>query len=220
MTLEEKIGQMCELNIDVLQDKSVKDRFQLSEALLDSVIGKYKVGSILNVPTGEAIGREAWQEIITAIQKKSMKEIGIPCVYGVDQMHGTTYTDGGTLFPQGNNMGATFNRELVREGSRISAYETKAASIPWVYAPVVDLGREPRWSRIWENFGKDRTPSNISPQEMREKHFAPFLEAVCNGALTVMVNSQSNNGMPLHANYEYLTQWLKEDLQWDGMMTT
>ena len=266
MTLEEKIGQMCELNIDVLEDKSVKDRFQLSEALLDSVIGKYKVGSILNVPTGEAIGREAWQEIITAIQKKSMKEIGIPCVYGVDQMHGTTYTDGGTLFPQGNNMGATFNRELVREGSRISAYETKAASIPWVYAPVVDLGREPRWSRIWENFGedaylnaemgresvlgfqgddpnhidrlhvaacmkhymgygvptsgKDRTPSNISPQEMREKHFAPFLEAVRNGALTVMVNSQSNNGMPLHANYEYLTQWLKEDLQWDGMIVT
>ena len=266
MTLEEKIGQMCELNIDVLQDKSVKDRFQLSEALLDSVIGKYKVGSILNVPTGEAIGREAWQEIITAIQKKSMKEIGIPCVYGVDQMHGTTYTDGGTLFPQGNNMGATFNRELVREGSRISAYETKAASIPWVYAPVVDLGREPRWSRIWENFGedaylnaemgresvlgfqgddpnhidrwhvaacmkhymgygvptsgKDRTPSNISPQEMREKHFAPFLEAVRNGALTVMVNSQSNNGMPLHANYEYLTQWLKDDLQWDGMIVT
>ena len=266
MTLEEKIGQMCELNIDVLQDKSVKDRFQLSEALLDSVIGKYKVGSIFNVPTGEAIGREAWQEIITAIQKKSMKEIGIPCVYGVDQMHGTTYTDGGTLFPQGNNMGATFNRELVREGSRISAYETKAASIPWVYAPVVDLGREPRWSRIWENFGedaylnaemgresvlgfqgddpnhidrwhvaacmkhymgygvptsgKDRTPSNISPQEMREKHFAPFLEAVRNGALTVMVNSQSNNGMPLHANYEYLTQWLKEDLQWDGMIVT
>lgn len=266
MTLEEKIGQMTELNIDVVQDRSVKDHFQLSEALLDSVIGKYKVGSILNVPNGEAVGRQEWQDIITAIQKKSMKEIGIPCVYGVDQMHGTTYTDGGTLFPQGNNMGATFSRELVREGSRISAYETKAASIPWVYAPVVDLGREPRWSRIWENFGedaflnaemgresvlgfqgddpnhidqwhvaaclkhymgygvptsgKDRTPSNISPQEMREKHFAPFLEAVHHGALTVMVNSQSNNGMPLHANYEYLTQWLKEDLQWDGMVVT
>jgi len=266
MTLEEKIGQMAELNIDVVQDRSVKDRFQLSEALLDTVIGKYKVGSILNVPNGEAVSRQEWQAIITAIQKKSMKEIGIPCVYGVDQIHGTTYTDGGTLFPQGNNMGASFNRELVREGSRISAYETKAASIPWVYAPVVDLGREPRWSRMWENFGedaflnaemgresvlgfqgddpnhidkwhvaaclkhymgygvptsgKDRTPSNISVQDMREKHFAPFLEAVRNGALTVMVNSQSNNGMPLHANYEYLTQWLKEDLQWDGMIVT
>ena len=266
MTLEEKIGQMAELNIDVVQDRSVKDRYQLSEALLDTVIGKYKVGSILNVPNGEAVSRQEWQTIITAIQKKSMKEIGIPCVYGVDQIHGTTYTDGGTLFPQGNNMGASFNRELVREGSRISAYETKAASIPWVYAPVVDLGREPRWSRMWENFGedaflnaemgresvlgfqgndpnhidkwhvaacmkhymgygvptsgKDRTPSNISVQDMREKHFAPFLEAVRNGALTVMVNSQSNNGMPLHANYEYLTKWLKEDLQWDGMIVT
>jgi len=266
MTLEEKIGQMAELNIDVLQDKSVRKRFQLSEALLDTVIGKYKVGSILNVPNGEAISRQEWQEIITAIQKKSMKEIGIPCVYGVDQIHGTTYTDGGTLFPQGNNMAATFNRELVREGSRISAYESKAASIPWVYAPVLDLGREPRWPRMWENYGedaylnaemgresvlgfqgddpnhidkwhvaacmkhymgygvptsgKDRTPSNISPQDMREKHFAPFLEGVRHGALTVMVNSQSNNGMPLHANYEYLTQWLKEDLGWDGMIVT
>ncbi|MBQ9667188.1 MAG: glycoside hydrolase family 3 C-terminal domain-containing protein [Prevotella sp.] len=266
MTLDEKIGQMAELNIDVVQDRSVRDRFQLSEALLDTVIGKYKVGSILNVPNGEAIPRQEWQEIITAIQKKSMKEIGIPCVYGVDQIHGTTYTDGGTLFPQGNNMGASFNRQLVREGSRISAYESKAASIPWVYAPVVDLGREPRWSRMWENFGedaylnaemgresvlgfqgddpnhidkwhvaacmkhfmgygvptsgKDRTPSNISVQDMREKHFAPFLEAVRNGALTVMVNSQSNNGMPLHANYEYLTQWLKLDLGWDGMIVT
>ena len=266
MTLEEKIGQMAELNIDVVKDRSVKDRYQLSEALLDTVIGKYKVGSILNVPNGEAVSRQEWQTIITAIQKKSMKEIGIPCVYGVDQIHGTTYTDGGTIFPQGNNMGASFNRELVREGSRISAYETKAASIPWVYAPVVDLGREPRWSRMWENFGedaflnaemgresvlgfqgddpnhidkwhvaaclkhymgygvptsgKDRTPSNISVQDMREKHFAPFLEAVRNGALTVMVNSQSNNGMPLHANYEYLTKWLKEDLQWDGMIVT
>ena len=266
MTLEEKIGQMAELNIDVVQDRSVKGRFQLSEALLDTVIGKYKVGSILNVPNGEAVGREEWQAIITAIQKKSMKEIGIPCVYGVDQIHGTTYTDGGTIFPQGNNMAASFNRELVREGSRISAYESKAASIPWVYAPVVDLGREPRWSRMWENFGedaflnaemgresvlgfqgndpnhidkwhvaacmkhfmgygvptsgKDRTPSNISEQDMREKHFAPFLEAVRNGALTVMVNSQSNNGMPLHANYEYLTQWLKIDLGWDGMIVT
>ncbi len=266
MTLEEKIGQMAELNIDVVQDRSVRDHYQLSEALLDTVIGKYKVGSILNVPNGEAVSRQEWQEIITAIQKKSMKEIGIPCVYGVDQIHGTTYTDGGTLFPQGNNMGASFNRELVREGSRISAYESKAASIPWVYAPVVDLGRDPRWSRMWENFGedaylnaemgresvlgfqgddpnhidkwhvaacmkhfmgygvptsgKDRTPSSISPQDMREKHFAPFLEAVRNGALTVMVNSQSNNGMPLHANYEYLTQWLKNDLGWDGMIVT
>ena len=233
---------------------------------MDSVITKYKVGSILNVPNGLAVSREEWQRIIKRIQEKSMKEIGIPCVYGVDQIHGTTYTLGGTLFPQGVNMGAAFNRALTREGSRISAYETKAGSIPWTYAPVTDLGRDARWPRMWENYGedcylnaemgresvlgfqgenpnqidkyhvaacmkhfmgygtpvsgKDRTPSSITTQDMREKHFAPYLEMVRNGALSVMINSAMNNGLPLHANYEYLTQWLKNDLNWDGMVVT
>ncbi|MDO4164253.1 MAG: glycoside hydrolase family 3 N-terminal domain-containing protein [Bacteroides sp.] len=268
MTLDEKIGQMCELTIDVLQDRTADPSkgFQLSEAMLDSVIGKYKVGSILNVPNGVAQSVEKWQEIIKRIQEKSMKEIGIPCVYGVDQIHGTTYTLGGTLFPQGVNMGAAFNRELTREGARISAYETKAGSIPWTYAPVTDLGRDPRWPRMWENYGedcylnaemgresvlgfqgsdpnhigtnnvaacmkhfmgygvpvsgKDRTPSSITEQDLREKHFAPYLEMVRNGALTIMINSAMNNGLPFHANYRLLTQWLKEDLNWDGMIVT
>ncbi len=318
MTLEEKIGQMCELTIDVLQqrtnpfeglnmenlkvadlqkilkkygiekefdlsggipDKDVMMKiymriqgiesqkgFQLSEAMLDSVIGKYKVGSILNVPNGKAQTVQKWQEIIKRIQEKSMEEIGIPCIYGVDQIHGTTYTLGGTFFPQGVNMGATFNRELTRRGAEISAYETKAGSIPWTYAPVTDLGRDPRWPRMWENYGedcylnaemgreavlgyqgndpnhigdnsvaacmkhymgygvpvsgKDRTPSSITKQDMREKHFAPYLEMVKNGALSVMVNSAMNNGLPFHANYELLTEWLKNDLNWDGMIVT
>ena len=318
MTLEEKIGQMCELTIDVLQqrtnpfeglnmenlkvadlqkilkkygiekefdlsggipDKDVMMKiymriqgiesqkgFQLSEAMLDSVIGKYKVGSILNVPNGKAQTVQKWQEIIKRIQEKSMEEIGIPCIYGVDQIHGTTYTLGGTFFPQGVNMGATFNRELTRRGAEISAYETKAGSIPWTYAPVTDLGRDPRWPRMWENYGedcylnaemgreavlgyqgndpnhigdnsvaacmkhymgygvpvsgKDRTPSSITEQDMREKHFAPYLEMVKNGALSVMVNSAMNNGLPFHANYELLTEWLKNDLNWDGMIVT
>lgn len=268
MTLDEKVGQMCELTIDLLQDRSAAQEkgFQLSEPMLDSVITKYKVGSILNVPNGVAQPVEKWQEIIRAIQKKSMKEIGIPCVYGVDQIHGTTYTLGGTFFPQGVNMGATFNRNLTREGARISAYESKAASIPWVYAPVTDLGRNPSWPRMWENYGedcylnaqmgreavlgfqgdtpeaigkehvaacmkhymgygvpvsgKDRTPSSITLQDMREKHFAPYLEMVKAGALSVMVNSAMNNGLPFHANYELLTQWLKDDLGWDGMIVT
>lgn len=318
MTLEEKIGQMCELTIDVLQqrtnpfeglnmenlkvadlqkilkkysiekefdlsggipDKDVMMKiymriqgiesqkgFQLSEAMLDSVIGKYKVGSILNVPNGKAQTVQKWQEIIKRIQEKSMEEIGIPCIYGVDQIHGTTYTLGGTFFPQGVNMGATFNCELTRRGAEISAYETKAGSIPWTYAPVTDLGRDPRWPRMWENYGedcylnaemgreavlgfqgndpnhigdnsvaacmkhymgygvpvsgKDRTPSSITEQDMREKHFAPYLEMVKNGALSVMVNSAMNNGLPFHANYELLTEWLKEDLNWDGMIVT
>ncbi len=267
MTLEEKIGQMCEITVDVVTDfPGSKEGLKLSEAMLDTVIGKYKVGSILNVPLSVAQKKEVWAEAIRKIQEKSMKEIGIPCIYGVDQIHGTTYTLDGTLFPQGVNMGASFNRELVRRGAEISAYETKAGCIPWTYAPVVDLGRDPRWPRMWENYGedcyvnaemgvaavkgfqgedpnhigeyrvaacmkhymgygvpvsgKDRTPSSISRSDLREKHFAPFLAAVKAGALSVMVNSGVDNGMPFHANRELLTEWLKEDLNWDGMIVT
>lgn len=267
MTLDEKIGQICELTIDVIQDRNnTAGGFVIDEAKLDSVIGKYKVGSILNVPAGVAQDTAMWHNLIRRIQEKSLETMGIPCVYGVDQIHGTTYTLGGTLFPQGINMGATFNRGLTRRGAEISAYETRAASIPWTYAPVTDLGRDPRWPRMWENYGedaylnaemgresvlgfqgknpndigpdnvaacmkhfmgygvpvtgKDRTPSSISEQDMREKHFAPYLEMVRNGALSVMVNSASNNGIPLHANYELLTKWLKEDLNWDGLIVT
>ena len=268
MTLEEKIGQMCEITIDVVTDfeASQKNGFTLDKAKLDTVIGKYKVGSLLNVPLSIAQPKEKWAEAIKQIQELSMKEIGIPCIYGVDQIHGTTYTLGGTFFPQGVNMGASFNRDLVKREAEISAYETKAGCIPWTYAPVVDLGRDPRWSRMWENYGedcyvnaemgkasvigfqgedpnhigpnhvaacmkhymgygvpvsgKDRTPSSISRSDMREKHFAPYLEAVRQGALSVMVNSGVDNGMPFHANKEYLTKWLKEDLNWDGMIVT
>ena len=268
MTLEEKIGQMCEITIDVVSDfeKSKKHGFVLNQAMLDTVIGKYKVGSLLNVPLSIAQTKEKWAEAIKQIQDISMKGIGIPCIYGVDQIHGTTYTLGGTMFPQGVNMASSFNRELVRKGAEISAYETKAGCIPWTYAPVVDLGRDPRWPRMWENYGedcylnaemgkaavagfqgedpnhigeynvaacmkhymgygvpvsgKDRTPSSISRSDMREKHFAPFLAAVRNGALSVMVNSGVDNGMPFHANREFLTEWLKEDLNWDGMIVT
>ena len=268
MTLEEKIGQMCEITIDVVSDfeASKKNGFTLNPAMLDTVIGKYKVGSLLNVPLSVAQKKEKWAEAIKKIQDLSMKEIGIPCIYGVDQIHGTTYTLDGTMFPQGINMGAAFNRELTEKAAAISAYETKAGCIPWTYAPVVDLGRDPRWSRMWENYGedcyvnaemgkasvrgfqgsdpnhigeynvaacmkhymgygvpvsgKDRTPSSISRSDMREKHFAPFLAAIRQGALSVMVNSGVDNGVPFHANRELLTEWLKEDLNWDGMIVT
>ena len=141
MTLEEKIGQMCEITIDVVTDfeASMKHGFVLDKAKLDTVIGKYKVGSLLNVPLSIAQPKEKWAEAIKQIQELSMKEIGIPCIYGVDQIHGTTYTLGGTFFPQGVNMGASFNRDLVKREAEISAYETKAGCIPWTYAPVVDL---------------------------------------------------------------------------------
>ena len=270
MTLEEKVGQMTQLTIDVIgKGANVFHTIipmEFDEALLDTVIRKYKVGSILNVPGSTPQTREEWTNIITTLQKAAIDETGIPIIYGVDQIHGTTYTRGGTLFPQNVNMGATFNRVLAAEGGRISAYETKAGNIPWTFAPVIDLGRDARWPRMWETFGedpylvtqmgretvlgfqggdgttisknyvaaclkhymgygvpysgKDRTPSYISEQDMREKHFAPFLEAIRAGALSVMVNSGMNNGMPFHANYEYMTQWLKEDLNWDGVIVT
>lgn len=267
MTLEEKIGQMCEITIDVVTDfEKSRDGFTLSEAMLDTVIGKYKVGSLLNVPLSVAQKKEVWAKAIRQIQEKSIKEIGIPCIYGVDEIHGTTYTLDGTLFPQGVNMGATFNRALVRRGAEISAYETKASCVPWTYAPVVDLGRDPRWPRMWENYGedaylntvmgveavlgfqgsdpnhigrynvaacvkhymgygvpvsgKDRTPSAIPRSELREKHFAPYLAAIRAGALSVMINSAVDNGMPFHANKELLTDWLKRDLNWDGLIVT
>ena len=266
MTLDEKIGQMLELNLDIMGRYDATGKWQLNETMLDTLISKWKVGSILNAPGTRAATVDQWQQWIQLIQKKSMKYIGIPDIYGLDHNHGVTYTQGGTLFPQPINLGASFNTELARTGAEITAYESRAANCPWVYNPVVDLGRDPRWPRIWESFGedalvnskmvvaeikgyqgddpnhlgkyhvgtstkhyfcygapwtgKDRTPAYVSPQLLREKYFEPFKQAALAGTLTMMVNSASINGVPVHASYEYLTKWLKEDLQWDGMLVT
>ena len=317
MTLDEKIGQMLELNLDVMGNMKVKNakvdrekvrsvlqqygrsaeeveamtkmtdqeiidklgsfpidiyqgetqrEWQLNETMLDTLISKWKVGSILNAPGTRAPSVEQWQKWIRLIQEKSIKYLGIPDIYGLDHNHGVTYTAGGTLFPQPINMGATFNTELVFKGAEITAYESRAANCPWVYNPVVDLSRDPRWPRVYESFGedaivnakmvaaeirgyqgddnnhidrfhvgtstkhyfaygapwtgKDRTPAYLSPQMIREKYFEPFKAAALAGTLTMMVNSASVNGVPLHASYEYLTKWLKEDLQWDGFLVT
>ena len=317
LTLDEKIGQMLELNLDVMgkmtvenaqvdrekvrsvlqqygrSDAEVKEMlkmtdqeiidklgafpvdiykgdtkrvWQLNETMLDTLISKWKVGSILNAPGTRAPSVDQWQKWIRLIQEKSMKYLGIPDIYGLDHNHGVTYTAGGTLFPQPINMGATFNTELVKTGAEITAYESRAANCPWVYNPVVDLSRDPRWPRVYESFGedaivnakmvaaeirgyqgednnhidrfhvgtstkhyfaygapwtgKDRTPAYLSPQMIREKYFEPFKAAALAGTLTMMVNSASINGVPVHASYEYLTKWLKEDLQWDGFLVT
>ena len=266
MTLDEKIGQMLELNLDIMGAYDASGKWKLNETMLDTCISKYKVGSLLNAPGTRAATVEQWQEWIRLIQKKSMKHIGIPDVFGLDHNHGVTYTQGGTLFPQPINIAASFNTELARTGAQVTAYESRAANCPWVYNPVNDLGRDPRWSRIWESFGedpivnarmaeaeimgyqgndhnhlsrynvatslkhymgygapftgKDRTPAYIAPNVLREKYFEPFKAAVQAGALTIMVNSASINGVPVHASYEYLTQWLKKDLNWDGMIVT
>ena len=317
MTLDEKIGQMLELNLDVMgnmkvenakvdrekvrsvmqqygtpkaeadavlkmTDAQIIERFgnypvdiyqgdtkrvwQLNEVMLDTLISKWKVGSILNAPGTRAPSVEQWQKWITLIQEKSMKYLGIPDIYGLDHNHGVTYTQGGTLFPQPINLGASFNTNLAFRGAEITAYESRAANCPWVYNPVVDLSRDPRWPRVYESFGedailnskmvvaeikgyqgednnhidrfhvgtstkhyfaygapwsgKDRTPAYLNPQMIREKYFEPFKAAALAGTLTMMVNSASVNGVPVHASYEYLTKWLKEDLQWDGFLVT
>lgn len=266
LTLEEKVGQMMELVTDLFGANDKNGVFYIDEHKTDSILSRYKIGSILNAPNTCAPTAKQWEKYISQIQKISMKRIGVPCVFGLDQNHGSTYTQDGTLFPQNINVAATFNREIARRSAEATAYETRAVSVPWTYSPTVDLGRDARWPRIWENFGedcylssemgkamvygfqgedpnhidqyhisacmkhfmgygvpwtgKDRTPAYISPFDLREKHFAPFLAGLQAGALTVMVNSASVNGMPMHANKEILTGWLKEQTGWDGVLVT
>ena len=266
LTLEEKVGQMMEIVIDLLGGNDKNGVFYIDEHKADSIFSHYKVGSILNAPNTCAPTAKQWEKYMAQIQKLSMKRMGVPCIFGLDQNHGSTYTQGGTLFPQNINVAATFNREIARRSAEATAYETRAVNVPWTYSPTVDLGRDARWPRIWENFGedcylssemgkamvygfqgedpnhidqyhiatsmkhfmgygvpwtgKDRTPAYISPADLREKHFAPFLVGIEAGALSVMVNSASVNGMPMHANKEILTHWLKEQTGWDGVLIT
>lgn len=266
LTLEEKIGQMMQLVTDIFGTNDAQGVFHIDQAKADTLFSKYKIGSILNAPNTCAPTAQQWEEIMGDIQRLSMKHIGIPCIFGLDQNHGSTYTQGGTLFPQNINVGATFNRDIAFRSAEATAYETRAVSVPWTFSPTIDLGRDARWPRIYENFGedcyvnaemgrmetlgfqgndpkhidqqhvavslkhylgygvpwsgKDRTPAYISPSDLREKHFAPFLAAIREGAASVMVNSASVNGMPVHANHELLTVWLKEQTGWDGVVIT
>ena len=263
MTLKEKAGQMVQLTIVLLEDDTHE---ALDPAKLDKIIGEYKVGSILNVMHDAAHSREHTANMVRQIQEKSMEVLGIPCIYGLDMIHGASYLTEGSLYPQEINLGATFNREYARMMGEAMAYETRAAQVPWVFSPVMDLGRDPRWPRQWESWGedpylqaemarietvaiqgddpnhidldhaavslkhymgygvpytgKDRTPAYIAENDLREKYFRPFKECFQAGALTAMVNSASINGIPTHANALLLTGWVKEQLNWDGMLVT
>lgn len=266
MTLEQKIGQMCELTVDALLDHE-KTGVVFDQKKIDDMLVKYKVGSILNVPKSTSLTPEEWSKMIRYVNGLSAKACnGLSEIYGVDQIHGASYTKGSTLFPQEIGQAASFNVRIPYRVSQISAYESRACLIPWVYSPVLDLGRQPLWSRMWESYGedvlvnsvmaswavrgyqgdnpnsipydgvaaclkhymgygvpvsgKDRTPTSITEREMREKYFEPFRAAIMSGALSLMVNSGVNDGIPFHANYKYLTQWLKEELEWDGMIVT
>lgn len=261
MTLEEKIGQMTQVTATILVDGEQKLTPE-GEAL----IRKYKVGSVLNPPVRVGTPPDQVSAFVKKINDILIEETGIPCLYGLDHIHGTSFILGGVLFPQQINLAATFNRELAEQMGQVTAYESRAANVPWTFSPTMDISRNPLWPRFWESCGEDayvnaemakaitrglqgddpdnigpyniaacakhfmgygvpvtgcdRTPSSIAASELREKHFEPFKEVLQEGILTLMVNSSSNNGVPFHCNAELLTKWLKEDLNWDGMIVT
>ena len=272
MSIEEKVGQMAQVTLDVIGKGKGRfesdEPFSLDEAALKKTLLQYHVGSVLNTSNNRARTPQVWYGIISKIQNVAMKQSkhGIPVIYGVDEMHGATYTAGATMFPQQIGQAATFNRALVKNGASITAYETRASSIPWNFAPLLDLGADPRFPRQWESFGedpyvikelglaavkgyegedgrvahpekvatslkhflgyqvpvsgKDRTPAYISDQALREYHLPPFKAAIDAGAKTIMINSGIINGVPVHANRHILTELLKEELGFKGLVVT
>jgi beta-glucosidase len=265
MTLDEKIGQMTQVTLGVVakggganEDGSL-DPEALRHAVLD-----YKVGSILNA-TAHALSVEKWRSVQTEIQDEAAKSrLKIPVIYGLDGMHGQTYTLNSTLFPQNIAMAATRNPELVTEAAHITANEMRASGVRWEFAPVLDCGRQPLWSRFPETFGedvyigktmgaaavtayqadglanptavaacmkhylaysaartgKDRTPSYIPEIELREYYLPQFREAIKAGAATIMINSGEINGVPVHASKYLLTEVLRNEMGFQGVIVT
>jgi beta-glucosidase len=269
MTLEEKVGQMAQICIDVVtvqHNYVAQEPVRLNEEILREALVKWHVGSILNASNNRARSCDTWQALIGRIQEISTKEtrLGIPCIYGIDAIHGTTYTAGATLFPQEIAMAATWNRQLVLDGARICAYETRASNIPWTFSPVLDLGINPCWPRFWETFGednylaaemgrqmvrgyegndigdkyhiaacikhflgysapvsgKDRTPAYIPEYLLRQVHLPSFAAAVREGAHSVMINSGLINDYPVHGNKHIITDILKNELQFKGLVVS
>ncbi len=261
MTLEEKAGQMVQLTAETFTTDGLVDTAKVGD-----LVRNYKIGSFLNVFGGKSLDRRLTAEQIKLVQDVTMKELGIPMVYGLDMIHGATYLTDATFFPQEVNIAATFDRSYASELGKVIAYESRAAMVPWVFSPVMDLSRNSCWPRVWESWGedpflqsemakaetvaaqgddpnhidkehvavsikhylaygaaasgKDRTPAYIAPNDIREKYFRPFKECLESGALTIMANSASINGIPVHSSHEYLTEWAKEQLNWDGLIVT
>lgn len=261
MTLEEKVGQMVQLTAGTFCTDDLVDT-----AKVRHLVKEYKIGSLLNTFGPTSRPRAVTAEQIKKIQDITMEELGIPMVYGLDMIHGASYLDDATFYPQEVNLAATFDRSYAEMMGRVIAYESRAAMTPWVFSPVMDLSRNPSWPRVWESWGedpylqsemsvaevigaqgsdpnhiglenvavsikhylgygaaatgKDRTPAYIAPDDLREKYFRPFKDCMQAGALTMMVNSASINSVPVHASHEYLTEWAKEQLKWDGMAVT
>jgi len=263
MTLKEKVGQMTQLEIGMVSD-GIDQQLRINPAKLEKAIAQYGVGSILNVKD-EALTPAAWHEVIGQIQAAAARtRLKIPVLYGIDSIHGANYIQGATLFPQPLAMAATWNPELMMRGSQITADETRAAGIPWSFSPVLDIGRQPLWPRLWETFGedphlastmgvamvrgfegqnpagehniasslkhyigysgpnsgRDRTPALIPETTLREYYLPTFRAAVDAGARTVMVNSSEVNGIPGHVNHYLLTDVLRKELKFDGLVVS
>jgi len=263
MTLEEKIGQMTQLEIGMISTgKGTNTR--IDPAKLEKAIIKYGVGSIINVADG-CFTIDQWHDIIRQIQESAQKtRLKIPVLYGIDSIHGVNYASGSTLFPQEIGMAATWNPELMKRASEITAIETRACGIPWNFSPVLDLGRQPLWPRFYETFGedpylakvmgvasvrgyegdniaaknhvavslkhflgysfpltgKDRSPAWIPENYLREYFVPTFQAAIAAGAHTIMVNSGDINGVPVHTSHFLLTELLRNELGFRGMVVS
>lgn len=271
MTLEEKAGQMAQITLDALtfgENQYVSDEpVKLNPEILRTAIHNWKIGSVLNTANNRARTTEVWYQLISEIQKEASKtRLKIPVLYGIDAIHGVTYTAGATFFPQQIGMAASFNPELVRRAAEITAYETRASNIPWNFSPVLDMGIDARNARLWETFGedpyltsvmgeamvigyegsgaqrldkfhvatslkhfigygysfsgKDRTPAYIPENLLREIHLPGFQKAIEAGAESVMINSGITNGIPVHADKYIITDLLKNELNFKGVVVT
>ncbi len=265
MTLEEKVGQMTQVTMAVFAKGGwANEDGSLDPVALKKAVVEYKVGSMLNT-TAHALPVETWRTIITQIQDEVKNtRLKIPVIYGLDAIHGQTYTLNSTLFPQNIAMAATRNPELVRQAAKVTANELRAGGVRWNFAPVLDIGRQPLWSRFPETFGedvyivktmgatavkayeedglqnptavatslkhylgysasrsgKDRTPIYLPEIELREYYLPQFREAVKTGSASVMVNSGEINGVPVHASKYLLTDVLRKELGFEGVIVT
>jgi beta-glucosidase len=263
LSLEEKVGQMTQLEISMVSNGRNQE-IKIDPAKLEKAVVKYGVGSILNV-ADQALTLDRWHETIRQIQDAAKRtRHKIPVLYGIDTIHGANYVQGATLFPQPLAMAATWNPDLIMRASEVAAIETRAAGIPWTFSPVLDIGRQPLWPRLWETFGedpylatvmgvaavrgyegmdvsaservasclkhymgyglplsgRDRTPAWIPEIYLREYVLPPFKSAVDAGARTVMVNSGEINGMPVHVSRYILTDILRKELGFKGVVVS
>ena len=261
MTLEEKVGQMTQVTLGVV---GTNTDGVLNPAALKKAIIDYKIGSILNV-TNHALTLDQWHTVIKQIQVEAMStRLKIPVLYGLDAMHGQTYTLGSTLFPHNIALAATRNVSLVKAIAKVTAEELRASGVRWNFAPVLDCGRQPLWSRFPETFGedvfigkrmgvtviqgleedglrnptavascmkhylgysasrtgKDRTPVYLPDIEMREYYLPQFAAAVSAGSASIMLNSSELNGVPVHGSKFLLTNILRKELGFQGVIVT